>query len=274
MAGEIATLPINRRSGTIAFARAGTLAPTFLALSQNLRTRLFYCLPPQVPICHNLHHTTMAETNVTVPVSESPGKWIARVAAAVVFAEAVWGFVVSVTNNLVLPALARGMGGDPQSPLYLGKGEFNVPAIFSSILQLCLGGIAAALLYQWSRSAPRVRVKTAKVSAVAQKGGMPSILPATTMPSAAAAPVSTPVIAPQAVPPPAPAPPPAPVATSPVLPEAAPTPTPPPAVAPAPRPPAAPSPQPAPAAKPQKAKKPAEVYYNIVGEPINPTEDD
>jgi len=29
-----------------------------------------------------------------------------------------------------------------------------------------------------------------------------------------------------------------------------------------------------PKAKPAKPKQPKEVYYNIVGEPINPTEDD
>ena len=46
---------------------------------------------------------------------------------AVILAEGIWGFIVAVTNNLVLPLLARIMGGDAQSPLYLGKGDFNVP---------------------------------------------------------------------------------------------------------------------------------------------------
>jgi len=42
------------------------------------------------------------------------------------------GFLVSITNNLALPALARLMGGDAQSPLYLGKGDFNAQALFTS----------------------------------------------------------------------------------------------------------------------------------------------
>jgi hypothetical protein len=198
----------------------------------------------------------MGETNVTVPEPESTGKWIAKVIAAVILAEAAWSFIISATNNLILPALARVMVEDPQSPLYLGKGEFSVPAIFSSVLELCLAGIVAALLYQWSRSAPRVRVRTVamKTVPVASKSAMPSILPE--------------------APPPVVARPPAPVAPQP-SPVAAPTApaAPPPVPAAAPKPPA-PPPKPAPAAKPSKPQKPAEVYYNIVGEPINPTEND
>ena len=56
------------------------------------------------------------------------------------------GFIVSVTNNFVLPMLARTMGGDVQSPLYLGKGDFNVPALFTAVLELCFAGIAAVIL--------------------------------------------------------------------------------------------------------------------------------
>lgn len=57
-------------------------------------------------------------------------KWISRIVIAVVLGEAVWGCLVSITNNLALPAMARVMGGDPQSPLYLGKGDVNVQALF------------------------------------------------------------------------------------------------------------------------------------------------
>src|SRR5215475_4988942 len=104
------------------------------------------------------------------------GQWIAKVIVAVIVAEAIWSFVVSLTNGLILPALARVMSGDPQSPLYLGKGDFNVPAIFSSILELCLAGIVAVLLNQWSRSTPvRVRMKTVKTGVTATRASMPSI---------------------------------------------------------------------------------------------------
>jgi len=207
----------------------------------------------------------MAETNVTGPVPEPPGKWVAKVAAAVVLAAAVWSFIVSITSNLILPALARVMGGDPQSPLYLGKGDFNVPAIFSSILQLCLAGIAAALLYQWSQSAPRVRIKTIKATSLAAEAGIPSIAPAIATPPVAA-PIARSLQPEPAQPQAAPTPPPAPIATQ--TPSVAASPTT--IASPQPKP----APQPVVAAKPQKPKKPAEVYYNIVGEPINPTDND
>jgi len=192
----------------------------------------------------------------------SSGKWITRVILAVIVGEAIWGFLVSLTNGLIVPALARVMGGDPQSPVYLGKGDFNLTGIFVSILELCLAGIVAVALNQWSRSGPaRVRVKTVKVKTVAAKSSMPSIAPASVKPQPAIPPAA-------ATPPPAASRPPATVSelavalaaslAQPVEPQ-------PKAVAPT---------KPAAPAKPEKPKKPHEVYYNIVGEPINPTEDD
>ena len=67
-------------------------------------------------------------------------KWIGGIVIAVVLGEAIWAFLVSITINLALPAMARVMGGDAQSPLYLGKGDFNVQALFTSFLELCLLG--------------------------------------------------------------------------------------------------------------------------------------
>jgi hypothetical protein len=189
-------------------------------------------------------------TNATAPEPAFAGKWIARIMLALILAEAIWGLIVSLTNNLILPALARVVGGDSQSPLYLGEGDFNVLAIFSSILELCLAGIVAALLNHWSRSAPaRVRVKTAKMGTAAAKASIPSIAPVTAAPSPVSAPAAPAVVAPQSgsVPPPM---------TSAAL------------------HPKAPAAQPAAPSKPEKPKKPKEVYYNIVGEPINPTEDE
>src|SRR5690349_8578533 len=77
-----------------------------------------------------------AITDATATESAATGsllseKWITKVIVAVILGEAIWAFVVSLTNSLILPGLARAMGGNPQSPLYLGKGDFNVPAIFS-----------------------------------------------------------------------------------------------------------------------------------------------
>jgi hypothetical protein len=190
------------------------------------------------------------------------GKWIGRVVIAVILAEGIWGFIVSITNYLVLPLLARTMGGDVQSPLYLGKGDFNVPALFGSILELCFAGIAAVILNSRIQRKPRLaRAKSVRVSPIPARPAAPMPSPPAVAPVQAALsvpPVAAPV--PAAVPPPAPPePPPGQFWSSPEA-------SPPPQVA-APPPPKAPT-------KPQKPKPPKEVYYNIVGEPINPTEDD
>jgi len=213
----------------------------------------------------------MDDTSRTSSPELSAGKWIGRVLIAVLLGEGIWGLIVSVTNNLILPLLARTMGGDVQSPLYLGKGEFNVPAVFMSVLELCFAGIVAVILNSWVQRTTRViRSKVARVSPI----------PAQTV-APAASPVSiAPIHAASSVPPPAKAPVPAPAAAaSLVTSSVAPSPSPgqfwsppepspqPKAVAPSPPPPKAP-------AKPAKPKAPKEVYYNIVGEPINPTEDD
>jgi len=200
------------------------------------------------------------------PSAADVGRWIGRVVIAVILAEGIWGLIVSITNNLLLPLLARTMGGDVQSPLYLGKGDFNVPALFTSVLELCFAGIAAVVLNAWVQRKPRLtRGKVARVSPIPTQ-------PAATQPP-------PPVVAPvQAAPASTPA-----AATAPVLAAAAPSPSL--SSPPAQSPPSArswSSPEPArpkaaaapPPAKPAKPKPPKEVYYNIVGEPINPTEDD
>jgi len=209
----------------------------------------------------------MDDTSRTSSPELSAGKWIGRVLIAVLLGEGIWGLIVSVTNNLILPLLARTMGADVQSPLYLGKGEFNVPAVFMSVLELCFAGIVAVILNSWvQRKPPAIRSKVARLSPIpAQTSATP---PPAVVPVHAAASVPPPAKAP--VPPPA-----APLVTSSTAPspspsqfwsppESSPQPT---AAAPPPAPPKAP-------AKPAKPKAPKEVYYNIVGEPINPTEDD
>ncbi len=220
---------------------------------------------------HNLHHTTIMDeiprTFLPEPSAADAGKWIGRVVIAVILAEGIWGFIASVTNNLVLPLLARIMGADAQSPLYLGKGDFNVPALFTSVLELCFAAIAAVILNSWVRRKPQpIRSKSVRVSPIpahpAQSASPLSIAPVQT---------AVAVALPAKAPAPAPA---APVVTS----AAAPSSTPgqfwsPPEPSPQPKA-AAPPPPPKAPAKPAKPKQPKEVYYNIVGEPINPTEDE
>ena len=193
----------------------------------------------------------MADTiNPTNPPSPVPSHWIARVLIAVLLAEGIWGLIVSLTRDLLVPFLAQQMGADPQSPLYLGKGVYSFPALFVAVLQLCFAGIVAAALNAWVNRGPKApRVKTIRVRKVLVKQEGPKA------PTPAAGPLSI-----TAPPPPAAAPIPAAAATG-----------------QAPQAPSAPQPvavAPAPAAAPSKPQKPKEVYYNIVGEPINPTEDD
>jgi hypothetical protein len=197
---------------------------------------------------------TSAPKSTLNPTNLNPTKWIGQLVAAVVLAEGIWGLLASLTSNLLVPLLARVMGGDPQSPLYLGKGELNIPALFNSFLALCLAGIVFALLHEWSRRKPAsVRVKTMRGT---QKVPQPAVGPLsiTAHPAPAAAPTQTAV-----TPPPAPQTSQAPDLSPPVLAPQPSKPTPPPVGA---------------AAKPAKPKPPQEVYYNSVGEPINPTQDD
>ena len=207
-----------------------------------------------------------------IPQTSSPewsaaetGRWIGRVVIAVILAEAIWGFIVSLTSSLILPLLARTMGGDAQSPLYLGKGDINVPALFAAVLELCFAGIVAALLNSVVQRKPKmIRVKSVRVSPIpAQPAAPPAPAVAPVKVAVSEAPPITPVVAYTAPQPPAPPP----ATTTPEQFSSPPE--------PAPQPKAAAPPPPAkPPAKPAKPKPPKEIYYNIVGEPINPTEDD
>ncbi len=94
------------------------------------------------------------------------GNGSAGIVIAVVLGEAIWGFLVSITTNLAVPAMARVMGGDIQSPLYLGKGDFNVQALFTSFLELCFAGIIAVLLNSWSQKPGRDRAKPVRLAPV------------------------------------------------------------------------------------------------------------
>jgi large-conductance mechanosensitive channel len=165
-------------------------------------------------------------------------KWIVRIVLALVLGQAIWALVVALTAHLLVPLIARVMGGDPASPLYLGKGDIDVPGLFVAILEFCLAGIVAAILNSWVQKPPKtVRRKVAVASSLSLQ-----------------APIAAPVA------PPAPRP--APVVTPPV--QAAP---PKPAVAPV-APAVSVAAKPAAPAAPSKPEKAKEVYYNIVGEPI------
>jgi hypothetical protein len=183
----------------------------------------------------------VAILNTSVPES-SPAdsrKWIGRIVIAVLLGEAIWAFLVSITTNLALPALARAMGGDSTSPLYLGKGDFNVQGLFTSVLELCFAGIMAVLLNFWSQKAAHVRRNPIGTTSV----------------EAPSAPVVT-----------HPAPSPVTPAANPAMQEANVT---------VRSEPSAQQPPPSPqVAKPAKPKPPKVVYYNIVGEPVDSDDDE
>ena len=165
-------------------------------------------------------------------------KWIGRLLVAVIVGTAIWNFLVSLTLNVVLPGLARIMEADAQSPLYLGKGDFNLPPLFAAVLELCFALIAAILVNSWAQSTAKpVRRKAAKAAPIA----VPSLFPppaSRSAQSASAAPIPSP---------------------QPVAVEAVDSP-----------PPDLPKPAAPPAAKPAQAtpSKPKKVYYNSVGDPI------
>jgi hypothetical protein len=197
----------------------------------------------------------MDQNQTSAPQSTlNPARWTGQLVAAVILAEGTWGLLASLTSNLLVPLLARVMEADPRSPLYLGKGEVNVPALFNSVLAFCLAGIVFVLLHEWSRRKPAPA--RMKMTQVPKKGLQPAAGPLSVMasPTPVAAPTQTAV-----TPPPAPRISPEPVSSLPAQPQQQSK--------------AMPSPLTAPS-RPVKPKPPKEVYYNIVGEPIDPTEDD
>ncbi len=193
-------------------------------------------------------------------VTESPAaesrKWIGRFLIAVVLGEAIWAFLVAITNHLAVPAMARVIGvADEQSPLYLGRGDYNIPALFAAVLQLCLAGIVAVLLNSWSQRTVRVRTRIVSRSTAPRAESVPSIIAPPVAPPAAPASMTVTAVPLRVAETQAENPQPVSVVPQPMQAQ-----------------PAAASSQPVaatpPAAPPAKPKAKKTVYYNIVGEPI------
>jgi hypothetical protein len=196
----------------------------------------------------------MDENQTSAPtLTTNPAKLVGQLVAAVTLAEGIWGFLASLTSNLLVPLLARVMNGDPGSPTYLGRGEVSVPALFNSFLALCFAGIVFVLLYGWSLRKPAPG--EAKMMRVPKTVSQPNVGPLSlTAPLKAVAAPASDVVNP---------PPTSQISQAPVSIPPVPTPQP---SKPASLPVTAPT-------KPAKPQPPKEVYYNLVGEPINPTED-
>ncbi len=203
-------------------------------------------------------------------------RWIGRIIMAVILGEAIWSVIVSVMNNVVVPWLGDLFGQSSGLPTSFTQRPYNYPDLFVSIIEFCIAGLVAATInYFFQRPGAR-RVKQ-MILAPAARVEPVRIVPQT-------APVSFSQAAPPPVPAPAavkldPIPPPVPVPVTAIAPS--------PVVEPAPEakssiivPVAQPtatsvvkSPPAAVKTEPSKRKKPKEVYYNIVGEPMPSDED-
>jgi hypothetical protein len=215
-------------------------------------------------------------------------RWIGRLIIAVLLGEALWGLIVSFMNHVFVPWLGDVMGPSSGLPTSFTQRPYNYPELFVSVFEFCIAGLVAAIInYFFQRPVAR-RVKTSKSVPTSAPGPIRVVPPAATSSkqtetappqfgiAPSASPDSAPAqdvrmypVIPSILVPAAPAEPAAPVAA---VPEAKPA-----AIAPVvpavPKPVASKPAPPAPMAEPTKHKKPKNVYYNIVGEPM-PSDDD
>ncbi len=212
-------------------------------------------------------------------------RWIVRIIMAVVLGEAIWGLIVSLMNNVIVPWLGDVMGQSSGLPTSFTQRPYNYPDLFVSILEFGIAALVAAVLNYFFQGPTTKAIRAVKNSAAAVEPVRMFPQPTTTAaltqtpspytppaPVIKAEPVT--VQAPAAVPA---APPPAPAAEPAGLAPPAPPVTEPPAARPLPTAPvartAATKPSLTPKTEPPNPKKPKEVYYNIVGEPM-PSDDD
>ena len=233
-------------------------------------------------------------------------RWMGRLIIAVILGEALWGLIVSLVNNVFVPWLGDAMGQSSGLPTSFTQRPYNYPELFVSVFEFCIAGLVAAILNYFFQPPTARRVKTSKSPVPAAPPGpirvvpqaAPSAaltetappqfgpVPATSpMPDAAQEarlyPVIPSILVPaapdggRASPPvPQPAEPPPPVAPAAEAKPAAMAPAPAAAAKPAALKPVPPAPKAEPAKpEPVKPKKPKNVYYNIVGEPVSSDDD-
>ena len=156
--------------------------------------------PSYAAVAQFASHNFMDDIARTSPApAPDTGKWIGRLLIAVILGEGIWGLIVSITNNLILPFLARIMGTDARSPLSLGNGQFNVPGLFISVLELCFAGIVAVIVNSWIQRKPKpTRSKPVRVTPIPVQPAAPRPSPLSVVPAQAPEPAPQP--APIAVP--------------------------------------------------------------------------
>ncbi len=214
-------------------------------------------------------------------------RWIARIIMAVILGEAIWGLIVSVMNNVVVPWLGDVMGQSSGLPTSFTQRPYNYPDLFVSVLEFGIAALVAAVLnyfFQGQTARTTKVVKSSAPAAAEPARAFPqptstAALTQTPSPYTPAAPAAK--SEPGAIPAPAavsaapPVAPPPPVQPMAIAPSAAPVTesAAKPSLVPAASSPAATKPPSAAKAQPTKSKKPKNVYYNIVGEPM-PSDDD
>ena len=231
----------------------------------------FASLSRDWPVCNNPDKGQNMDQTIKTFSSEATDtrRWIVRIIMAVVLGEAIWGLIVSVMNNVVVPWLGDVMGQSSGLPTSFTQRPYNYPDLFVSVLEFGIAALVAALLNYFFQGRTTKTISTARSPASAAAVEPARVFP---QPTTTAALTQTP--SPYTPPAPAvrtePVTVPAPAALSavpPLAPAASAPPAPPVAEAAAkPRP-------PAPKTEPPTPKKPKEVYYNIVGEPM-PSDDE
>ena len=94
-------------------------------------------------------------------------RWIARIIMAVVLGEAIWGLIVSVMNNVVVPWLGDVMGQSSGLPTSFTQRPYNYPDLFVSILEFGIAALVAALLNYFFQGRTTKTISTVKSSAPA-----------------------------------------------------------------------------------------------------------
>ena len=230
----------------------------------------------------------------STPDRSDTGNWVGRIIVAVILGEAIWNLIVSVMNNLIVPWLGDVMGQSSGLPTSFTQRPYNYPDLFVAVLEFCIAGLVAAVLnyFLQRRRAGQVTVKRLGSNATAGPVRSAPVSPPVAQAPLTAFPIahvpitqvpSTQTSPPIATPPaskavlnvpPSPSTPVAATIAKPVTVLSS--------VPSAPNPLATPTqpaskPQvaiaPAPEVEPAKSKKPRQVYYNIVGEPVSSDDD-
>lgn len=107
----------------------------------------------------------MDQSVKALPSDGADGRgWIGRIIIAVILGEAIWGLIVSVMNNVVVPWLGDVMGQSGGLPTSFTQRPYNYPDLFVSIFEFCIACLVAAIL-NYSFQRPRAaRARSAKSS--------------------------------------------------------------------------------------------------------------